>query len=131
MTFRETLEEHLRALKDRDLPALIATLPDDELTLIRSDGRIVRSVDEFIRIYRDWFSSPSWTIEPRLEELTECDSLGLAVIHLTCRDEPEDDDRVQVRDIHRDILTLAFARLEDRWVLFHNQSTPIRARSPG
>jgi hypothetical protein len=82
-------------------------------------------------LHRDWFSSPSWAIEPRLEELTECESLGLAVIHLTSRDEPGDDDRDRARGVHRDILTLAFARQGDRWVLFHNQSTPIRSRPQG
>ncbi|QDV35021.1 YybH family protein [Tautonia plasticadhaerens] len=125
MTFRETLEQHLRALKERDLDALIATLPDDELTQISADGRLVRSVDEFVRRHRDWFSSPSWTLETRLEELTEADALGLAVVHLTCRDEPPDGDRV----VTQGFLTLAFARQDDRWVMFHDQTTPTRPRT--
>lgn len=122
MTFRESLEEHLRAIKMRDLPALMATLPEGELTLIRPDGQRLRSVDEFVALYRDWFASPSWTIETRLEELTECDALGLAVVHVTYRDEPPDGDR----RVQRAYYTFAFARQGQRWVLIHDQATPIQ-----
>jgi hypothetical protein len=122
MTFRESLEEHLRALKMRDLPALMATLPEGELTLIRPDGRHLRSADEFVSLYRDWFASPSWTIETRLEELTESEALGMAVVYVTYRDEPPDRDRVVERSFH----TFAFARQGSRWVLIHDQETPIR-----
>lgn len=122
MTFRATLEEHLRAIKQRDLPALIATLPEGELTLIRSDGRLVRSVGEFIDLHREWFSSMTWSIETRLEELTECAALGLAVVHQIYRDEPPEGDRL----VERCFRTLAFARQGSRWVLIHNQGTPIR-----
>jgi hypothetical protein len=37
-TFREALDRHLRAILERDLLELIATIPEDELTLITSDG---------------------------------------------------------------------------------------------
>src|SRR4051794_966833 len=40
MTFRETLDAHLRAIQGRDFPALLATLPADRLTLIMADGRL-------------------------------------------------------------------------------------------
>ncbi|WP_169976891.1 Cif family virulence factor [Tautonia rosea] len=122
MTFRESLEEHLRAIKSRDLPSLMMTLPEGELTLIRPDGRCLRSVDEYVALYRDWFASSTWTIETRLEELTECDALGLAIVHVTYRDEPPDRDRWLQRAFH----TFAFAREGSRWVLIHDQATPIQ-----
>ena len=125
MTFRETLEEHLRAIKQRDLPALAATLPDDELTLIMADGRVVRSVDEVVAFHRDWFSSASWSLETRLEELTESDALGLAVIYQMYRD-----DRPDVGPtLERSYRSLAFARQGDRWVMIHHQKTEVRPPS--
>jgi hypothetical protein len=56
MSFRETLEEHLRAIRGRDLPALVATLPADALVLITADGRLERSVSRFLELHRDWFA---------------------------------------------------------------------------
>jgi hypothetical protein len=52
MTFRETLDKHLKAIKGRDLRALIETLPDEALTLIMSDGRLVTTVPEFVELHR-------------------------------------------------------------------------------
>jgi hypothetical protein len=64
MTFSETVEKHLRAIRDHDLPSLIETLPDEKegLLLIMSDGRLVRTVREFVALHRDWFGSPTWTL---------------------------------------------------------------------
>ena len=50
MTFRDTLDKHVHAIQQRNLRALIDTLPQDELVLITSDGRLVRSVDEVIEM---------------------------------------------------------------------------------
>ena len=125
MTFRETLEGYLRAIRERDLPALAGMLPDGDLMSILPDGQLLRSVDGFVSLHEDWFASNSWSLVTRLEQLTECEAMGIAVIHLTYRDEPPDGDRI----VTQGYLTLGFARQGDRWVMFHDQSTPIRPRS--
>ena len=38
MTFRETLDRHLDAIRRRDLPALADTVSEGDLVLITSDG---------------------------------------------------------------------------------------------
>ena len=48
MTFRETLGKHLKAIRSRDLRSLIETLPDETLTLVMSNGRLVRSGREIL-----------------------------------------------------------------------------------
>ena len=65
MTFRETLDRHLQAIRNRDLSGLVETLPPDELVLITSDGRLVRAVSEFIAMHRGWFAESSWTLDVR------------------------------------------------------------------
>jgi ketosteroid isomerase-like protein len=62
MNFRQTLDEHLRAIRARDLPALVATLPAEDLVLIMADGRLVRSVAEFVEMHRGW---SAWRSRPR------------------------------------------------------------------
>jgi uncharacterized protein (TIGR02246 family) len=122
MGFRETLEEHLRAIRERDLPALVATLPADELVLIMADGRLVRSVPRFIELHRDWFAQSSWSLATELVSLAESHELGVAVVHLDYRDEPPDG-----APIHQtSYLTLVFARRDGRWVMVQDQNTPIR-----
>jgi uncharacterized protein (TIGR02246 family) len=122
MSFRETLERHLRAIRERDLPALVATLPADELVLIMADGRLERSVTRFVELHRGWFAQPSWSLATELVSLVETPELGVAVVYLDYRDEPSGG-----ASIHEtSYLTLVFARRDGRWVMVQDQNTPIR-----
>lgn len=124
MTFRETLDAHLRAIRERDLPALAATLPEDELVLVMADGKIVRRVSEFLELHRGWFASKTWALAAEPVHVRETPDLGIAVLHLDYRDAPANGQRVH----ETSILTLAFARRGDRWVMVHDQNTPVKAR---
>jgi uncharacterized protein (TIGR02246 family) len=123
MTFRETLDKHLRAIQDRDLSALTSTLPDDDLVLIMSDGRLVRSSREFADLHRGWFESRTWTLKADPVSVTETPDLGVAVLHLEYRDHPPGGQPVR----ETSYLTLIFARRGDTWVMVHDQNTPIKA----
>jgi ketosteroid isomerase-like protein len=127
MTFRQTLDRHLRAIRERDLPALIDTLADGELTLIQSDGRRVRATQEFIELHRGWFTSTTWSLDVELVSLTETPEMGLAVFKLDYRDRPSD--RPPIREASH--LTLVFARRDGRWVMIHDQNTPLRRDPAG
>jgi ketosteroid isomerase-like protein len=123
MTFRATLDKHVHAIQERNLPALIETLPQDELVLIMADGRLVRSVKEFIELHRGWFESRTWSLGARLESVYETPDMGVAVLHLDYRDEPAGGAPVH----ERSYLTLVFRRLPDgRWVMVQDQNTPIK-----
>src|SRR5579884_2115344 len=88
MTFRATLDKHLRAICERDLKALVETLPSAQLTLITSDGRLVQSVDEFVSMHRGWFESKSWKLTPEIVHVTEGTDQAFALVHLDYRDSP-------------------------------------------
>lgn len=122
MNFTETLNKHIRAIQTRDLPALIETLPAEQLTLVMSDGRLVRSVREFLAAHQDWFQSSTWSIRTEVVQLVEEGDLGLAVLHLDYRDQPPDG-----KPVHEtSFLTLVFQRQGEHWVMIHDQNTPIR-----
>ncbi len=124
MTFRETLEKHLNAIKARDLPALADTLPAERVVLIMADGRLVRSVDELLKLHKDWFASGTWTLGTELVEVFESDVLGVAVIHLDYRDRGPDGGAVH----ETSYLTLVFERQGGKWVMVLDQNTPIRLK---
>jgi hypothetical protein len=55
LSFRDTLAQHLGAIRSRDLDALAATVAPDELVLITAEGRLKRSAREFLEAHRAWF----------------------------------------------------------------------------
>lgn len=122
MTFRETLDKHLRALHERDLTALRETLPAEELVLIMADGRLVRTVSEFLELHRGWFESKTWTLGFDPVSVRETPDMGVAVYRLEYRDQPPAGR--PVREVSN--LTLIFAREGGRWVMIQDQNTPIK-----
>lgn len=123
MTFREGLDRHLDAIRRRDLDALAATLPDDDrILLVTADGTLVRSADQFLGMHRDWFASPTWTLDAEPVTTFESADLGVAVLKLDYRDsEPPG------APLHQQsYLTLVFRRDGDAWAMVQDQNTPIR-----
>jgi ketosteroid isomerase-like protein len=124
MTFAQTIEKHLGAIRDRNLPALLETLPEQEdILLIMSDGRIVRSVRDFAELHRDWFASATWSLDAEPVHTIETPDLGIAVLCLDYRDTPRDAPPIR----ENSLLTLVFARRGQHWVMVHDQNTPIRS----
>jgi ketosteroid isomerase-like protein len=124
MTFRETLDKHLRAITRRDLTALAETLSDGPIVLITSDGRLVRSPAEFLDMHKGWFASQTWRLGHEEVSVTEAPDLGIAVLRLDYQDEPAG--QAPVREAS--YLTLVFARRGGVWVMIQDQNTPVRSR---
>jgi len=123
MTFRETLQKHLTAIDRRDLAALADTLPPpgEPVVLVTAEGKLVRSVEAFLAMHRDWFGSATWMIEFEPVEAFESADLGVAVFRLDYRDVRPDGTPVR-QDSY---LTLVFQRRGDRWVMVQDQNTPV------
>jgi ketosteroid isomerase-like protein len=123
MTFAQTIEKYLGAIRDRNLPSLIETLPvEEDVLLIMADGRMVRSVRDFVELHRDWFDSSTWTLDAEPVHTIETPDLGIAVLYLNYRDTPEGAPPVQ----ESSLLTLVFARRGQRWVMVQDQNTPVK-----
>jgi ketosteroid isomerase-like protein len=125
MTFRETLDKHLNAIRGRDLRSLVETLSEETLTLVMSDGRLVRSVREFVELHRGWFEQTTWVLDTEIVALMETPRMGFATIRLDYRDEPEGGDRIR----QASLLTLIFALEGDKWVMVLDQNTPIKEKT--
>jgi ketosteroid isomerase-like protein len=122
MTFRETLDKHLKAIQDRDLGALIETLPDETLTLVMADGRLVTTVREFIELHRGWFEMTTWSMGTEVVAIQEGPRMAFATIRLDYRDEPPGGNPVR----EASILTLIFMLQGERWAMVLDQNTPIK-----
>jgi hypothetical protein len=87
-----------------------------------ADGRLVRDASEFVALHRDWFTSPTWSLGTELVDIQETPDMGPAVIRLEYRDRAPDGRPIR----EASLLTLAFARRGDGWVMIHDQNTPIK-----
>jgi ketosteroid isomerase-like protein len=126
MTFRETLDKHLRAIQGRNLPALVETLPAEHLTLIMADGRLVKTVREFVELHRGWFEMTTWKLQATPVQVYETPDMGVAVLHIDYQDQAPDGTRIH----ETSYLTLIFARHDGRWVMVQDQNTPIKRPAP-
>jgi ketosteroid isomerase-like protein len=125
MTFRETLDKHLNAIRRRDLRSLVEILPEEMLTLVMSDGWLVRSVREFVELHRGWFEQTSWSLGTEVVAVQETPRMGFATIRLDYRDEPESGQRIR----QASLVTLVFALEGDRWVMVQDHHPPIKEQA--
>jgi len=120
--FREALGRHLLAIEEKDIDALAATIAPDGVLLVMSDGKLVRSTEEFIEAHRGWFAMKHWRLEVKPVHLYESGELGVALLHLEYRETPPGKPPVR----QESLLTLVFQNRGGRWLMFQDQNTPIK-----
>ena len=121
MTFQETLKIHLQAVEDRDFDTLLSTLPEQggQTVLILPHGSIDTSRDNFAAGHKEWFADKSW--QQKFEVINTIESAEMAV--------------ATIRYVYTEgngeswnaLLGLVFQKIDDRWVLVHDQNTRIQA----
>lgn len=121
MTFMETLDEHLRAVRDRDFTAFAQTVDPDEVVLVTAEGDYLTDSQIFLERHLEWFSIPDWSVEPELLHHRESANLATCVLRLQYLEGKGDDETPQVS-----VLSLVFARRGGRWLLVQDQNTPQR-----
>jgi ketosteroid isomerase-like protein len=122
MTFRETLEKHLSAIQEKNLPAFGETVAQDEIILITADGRLVMSPQELLEMHNDWFAMDGWNLEVNPVQVYETPEMGVAVLRLLYSEDPED--RPAVRE--ESLLTLIFRQRGGEWRMVQDQNTPVK-----
>jgi len=121
LSWRDTLQRHLDALQTRDLRALGDTIAE-ELVVIASDGKLMRTAQEFLEAHRAWFAMEHWTLYATPVEIRETERMAYAVLHLLyCEDQPG---RPALRE--QSHLTLVFEQRAGRWVMVLDQNTPMK-----
>lgn len=122
MGFAEDLDRHLAAIRRRDLDALEATLDPDDVVLVAADGEVATGRDEFLRRHAAWFASDGWSLDARPVHRFEGSDLAVCVLALRYRDRPAGAPPID----EPSVLTLVFRRRGDRWLMVHDQNTPVR-----
>lgn len=121
-SFREALGRHLLAIEERDLDALADTVDDDEILLVMSDGKLVRSKKEFLEAHRGWFAMKNWRLEVKPVQIIDGAALGVALFQLEYRETPPG--KAPTRQAS--MLTLVFQLRNGKWVMVLDQNTPVR-----
>lgn len=120
MTFIETLNTHLKAVKERDLETLVSTMPPEggETVLILPHGSINKSRDHFVSGHKEWFADQSWNQEFEIVNTIETAEMGVATVRYTYIEEGQSPWNA--------LLGLVFQKMNNRWVLVHDQNTVIK-----
>ncbi len=119
-SFRAALDRHLDAIRRRDLAALAETVDPDEVVLVGSDGEVSTEPARFLELHRAWFETGGWSIDTEPIHTLEASELASSVLRLRYREERPDG---VVEE--ESILTLVFRRRDGRWLLVHDQNTPV------
>ncbi|MCX5121722.1 nuclear transport factor 2 family protein [Micromonospora sp. NBC_00362] len=117
----EAIEEHLAALRSRDLEAYAKTLAG-EVVLILPSGRMVDGKEAVVALHREMFADDSWRQQLTLRRITLADSTGWVLIeyHLVTVDA----DGWMVSQ-SRAYFTLTYALRDDRWLIIADQNTSL------
>ena len=121
-SFREALGRHLLAIEERDLDALADTVADEEILLVMSDGKLVRSKKEFLEAHRGWFAMKNWRLEVKPVQIIDTPALGVALFQLEYRETPPGKPPTR----QESMLTLVFQLRNGKWVMVLDQNTPVR-----
>jgi uncharacterized protein (TIGR02246 family) len=121
-SFREALGMHLLAIEERDLDALAATIADDEVLFVQSDGKLARTKKEFLDAHRGWFAMKNWRLEVKPVHIYDTPQLGVALFHLEYRETPPGKQPTR----QESVMTLVFQPRGGKWVMVLDQNTPVR-----
>jgi len=127
-SFRQTLDTHLAAIRDRDLEALVPTLTQGaDLTMIAPNGLKFDTRQQFIDFHRGWFASKDeGRYEGEVVRVVESPAQGVALIRYRYSSRGADG-QTQASVAW---LTLTFALEGGRWGLVFDQNTAIRTEPP-
>lgn len=119
MTFKETLKLHLQSVENRDLETLVSTMPakGGETVLILPNGSMNTSRDHFVEGHRDWFADKSWTQTFEILNTIETAEMAVATVRYVYKEGDKNPLNA--------LLGLVFQKIDDKWVLVHDQNTRI------
>lgn len=119
-SFETALQEHLDALRARDIERFAATLShDDALCVVAPDGTRTTGFAAVRDAHAGWFAAPErWTFEPAERWRFVTDTMGLVLLEVRYRNGPD-------AQPSRFLLSLAFANEHGTWRFVYDQNTPL------
>lgn len=116
VTLLEALEEHVEAIKMRDIDRFAATLAADDVRFVGGDGRIIEGPENVVAAHRDWFMDEGWTFDPELLWTREEASAAWALMRVTYR---------EAQGSKQFLLLFLFVQESGAWRLLYDQNTPV------
>lgn len=115
MSFLEALEEHIDAIRMRDIDRFAATLADD-VRLVGGEGGVIEGRENAVAAHRDWFMDDRWTFEPEILWTREEAGAAWALTRVTYR---------EAENTKLFMLLFLFVEEDGEWRLVYDQNTPI------
>jgi hypothetical protein len=120
--FRATLDKHLNAVVNSDLPALKSTLsPEGKMQLILPGMEIIATANGFIEYHEEWFKSSNWTFETEVLNTEIGPKYGFAVVEVVYR-EP---DRDGLPYFNRMIVSYDLEQLDGNWYVVKDHASSV------
>lgn len=120
MNFKDSLDNHLKAIADRNLEGFAETLvKDDRLTLVLPNCSVISGYDETVKFHKNWFADPDWHLETSLIKTLESESSCTALFDVVYSDVDETGAPYQMKYV----LSLTFVHEQGAWLLVFDQNT--------
>lgn len=119
MDFKEVLEIHLRAVKDKDLDIFATTISQGDVTLIMPNGALISGREDFIEFHKDWFSDEDWALNYEILKIEEGEEISFALLKVDYKDIDSKGNEYSLNYY----LTLLFKKSEGKWGLIYDQNT--------
>lgn len=123
MSFQQAVGRYFLAIEKRDLTSFKEIVKKDaSVALIFPNGHLIQGYDAIIDFHRDWFLDMDWKMNTDILQMTETGNTGLVLSKV----QYEDVDQTGTPFIMDYYLNLVFAKLENEWLLVHDQNTLIQ-----
>lgn len=120
MTFQQTVEAYLDAIKKRDLQQLLTAITfDEEIDVILFNGAHFKGRTLVTNLHSAWFTDPDWKLDAQIVRTVETPELAYAFILVDYSDEKLGDKPYK----EQQYVTLVFRKQNERWYLTHDQTT--------
>jgi ketosteroid isomerase-like protein len=119
MDFKEVLDIHLKAIKDKAFDVFVATIGEDGVTLIMPDGRLISGREEFIELHKEWFSDGDWDFDYEILQLEGNREIAYALLKVDYKDRGPKGSQYSMNYY----LTLIFKKSKGKWGLIYDQNT--------
>ena len=121
---RHVLDKHLKAIQDKDLPALMQTVTNKQsLTTIFPSGGVIKTRTEYEKLHVDWFKTDDWRMLFRVDDVMTFHDSAIARVYYDSQKKQADGQFVTKTEA---ILTLVFVKENGEWRLVYDQNTPIK-----
>lgn len=115
-TLLEAFEEHVDAIKTRDIERFAATLARNDVRFVGGDGRIIEGRENVVAAHRQWFMDDRWTFDPEILWTREEAGAAWTLARVTYR---------EAQASKQFLLLFLFVQEDGNWKVLYDQNTPI------